>query len=486
MNVLVTETGFRAITHEIIFQPETMNKGKNLVLAGHVVEVQDIRQGDRSYMIKARVVRQASVTATAYKTALILNTNRHVTSVTCDCVYNKSGKCKHIAALIYYINHEESSTKTSQEQRWGKPSVRQFTNEKYSKGRYFHEMYPTSKKHKCEAFQFGVSDFKEDCALKRVLEAAAKNCAEDIEISVSKVVQNLVEQTDINIQREDCVTCLENFNIFRKEFEVYKSDSSLVIEKTLKNFYETNVVLEDKDIFKLCSDTIEQSMCEEWYSARKLRISSSTNVHNIKVRKTKTVERLAQQILFPNPIDCSATQYGKNNEKYALEEYQILTTCRVIRLGVIVSKDQPWLCTSVDGVVVCDECVRMLVEVKCPISCKNQPIVDFDIKKCNVQYLEFVNDEPELKRSKLYYTQIQVQMYVTGMTICDLFIYSPKGSCIVRVDRDEDFIKAAILKSEEFYFAYYLPLLYSTRTSQSEKNQRSFTGKNIINTMLGN
>lgn len=133
-----------------------------------------------------------------------------------------------------------------------------------------------------------------------------------------------------------------------------------------------------------------------------------------------------------------------------------------------------------------DECVKMLVEVKCPISCKNQPIVDFDKKISNVQYLELVNDEPELKKSKPYYTQIQVQMCMTGTTMCDLFIYSPSGSCIVRVDRDEDFIKTVILKCEEFYFKYYLPLLYSTRINQtlSENDKQlksTFTGKNIVN-----
>lgn len=61
------------------------------------------------------------------------------------------------------------------------------------------------------------------------------------------------------------------------------------------------------------------------------------------MRKTKTVESLAQQILFPKPIECAATRYGTNNEKHALEEYQILKNCSVIRLGVIVSKEQPWL-----------------------------------------------------------------------------------------------------------------------------------------------
>lgn len=128
-------------------------------------------------MFRCRLTKAYSVSNKSIY--LQLNTNCHVESVSCDCVYNKSGKCKHIAALIYFINNENSFTKTSQEQQWGKPSARQFSKEKYSKGKYFYEMFPTAKKHKCEPFQFDVSDLKEDCALKCVLEAAVKNNNED-------------------------------------------------------------------------------------------------------------------------------------------------------------------------------------------------------------------------------------------------------------------------------------------------------------------
>lgn len=111
---------------------------------------------------------------------------------------------------------------------------------------------------------------------------------------------------------------------------------------------------------------------------------------------------------------------------------------------------------------------------------------------CNVKYLEFVNDRLELKTQKPYYTQIQVQMYVTGMTVCDLFVYSPvkHGSCTVRVHRDEAFIKHVILVSERFYFEHYLKSLYLESTCENDSNnnkteqpKRNFTGKNIINVM---
>ncbi|XP_074110832.1 uncharacterized protein LOC141535013 [Cotesia typhae] len=129
MNVII-QTGFEAIFLDILFQPQTIPKGKQFVMAGHVRDVQEFRQCGNSYLIKSKVIRQTSVTLSPYDTMLHINEERFVTDVNCTCVYNKSKKCKHIAALIYYINHEESLRKTSHEQKWGKPSARQFVKQK--------------------------------------------------------------------------------------------------------------------------------------------------------------------------------------------------------------------------------------------------------------------------------------------------------------------------------------------------------------------
>ncbi|XP_048515472.1 uncharacterized protein LOC110116957 isoform X2 [Athalia rosae] len=122
---IIIRTGFESIKHKIHFQPQTEQKGKKLVLALHVREVEELRTNGKSFLIRALIIRQTSVTQTPYKTSLNMNDKRVVTNVKCDCVYNQSGKCKHVAALIHYINTEESLSKTSSEQQWGKPSNRQ-------------------------------------------------------------------------------------------------------------------------------------------------------------------------------------------------------------------------------------------------------------------------------------------------------------------------------------------------------------------------
>lgn len=52
-------------------------------------------------------------------------------------------------------------------------------------------------------------------------------------------------------------------------------------------------------------------------------------------------------------------------------------------------------------------------------------------------------------------------MYVCGLTICDLFIFSPLtgGSCCIEVHRNENFLLTTVLKCEFFYFEHFLPAL---------------------------
>lgn len=52
---------FKSITNNVIFQPQTLIKGKNLVLAEHVRELQKHHKFKETYLIKWPLIRQASV-----------------------------------------------------------------------------------------------------------------------------------------------------------------------------------------------------------------------------------------------------------------------------------------------------------------------------------------------------------------------------------------------------------------------------------------
>ncbi|XP_066591618.1 uncharacterized protein [Prorops nasuta] len=182
MDVII-KTGFPRITHDINFQPETFKKGKALFNAQHICNTEEHRMDGQSFLIQAQIIRQASVAATPYTTKLSvykfqIDNNRYVTNVFCTCVYGQSKKCKHVAALIHYVNNNESLSKTDFEQQWGKPTTRQFAHEKYAKGKYFFEMFPSKSIININRKQYNnmdISKLKESSALRAILIESRKN-----------------------------------------------------------------------------------------------------------------------------------------------------------------------------------------------------------------------------------------------------------------------------------------------------------------------
>lgn len=63
---VILYTGFEKISHGINFQPETPRKGKDLVEAGHVINVEEHRESGVGLFIRAGVIRQTSVTKKEY------------------------------------------------------------------------------------------------------------------------------------------------------------------------------------------------------------------------------------------------------------------------------------------------------------------------------------------------------------------------------------------------------------------------------------
>ncbi|KAK0157013.1 hypothetical protein PV328_012010, partial [Microctonus aethiopoides] len=284
-----------------------------LVEAGHVYHVQEIRKSGEKVQIEAQVLRQAAVSSTPYKTSLTIDSFRLVITDSCSCIYNQSNKCKHIAALIYYVNYVESLSKTSIEQLWGRPSARQMAKEKYSKGRNFCKMFPSSKAPAfVEPCKIAISKLKSPSALKVILHHASKN-KDDLRKEI--LIESKLREVRLNIKKADCEECIKSILLFCDSYEIYKA--KIILRKELCDFYEKYVVLTEEKIICLCCDTIEQSTCGDWFTARVLRISASSKAHRIKSRVTKTIESLVSDMLFPKKVDTASTQYGIKKESIA-------------------------------------------------------------------------------------------------------------------------------------------------------------------------
>lgn len=77
-----------------------------------------------------------------------LNKKRKIKFVRCTCVVEALGKCKHVYALIHFVNSDRSTSRTSLEQNWGKFPLVQMGKEKYSKGKSVSELFPSKAAYK--------------------------------------------------------------------------------------------------------------------------------------------------------------------------------------------------------------------------------------------------------------------------------------------------------------------------------------------------
>lgn len=93
------------------------------------------------------------------------------------------------------------------------------------------------------------------------------------------------------------------------------------------------------------------------------------------------------EYFFPKTVKTKAMLHGKIKEEEAREEYEKFENVSVVTCGAIISKLNPWLSYSPDGIVMKDEKPHTLLEIKCPFSGKNQNIVEVlpKIKYLNVK-----------------------------------------------------------------------------------------------------
>lgn len=84
---------------------------------------------------------------------LQLDGKRTVTDATCNCISGIGKKCKHIYALIHYVNTYRSLSKTAFGQEWGKPSDAELGKDIYAQPLVISDVFKvaeTSKSKKSE------------------------------------------------------------------------------------------------------------------------------------------------------------------------------------------------------------------------------------------------------------------------------------------------------------------------------------------------
>lgn len=234
---------------------------------------------------------------------------------------------------------------------------------------------------------------------------------------------------------------------------IFTENQAKKFTATSRKYFRKVIPLSPSKCLKICKQGRRQSASAVWRKERTIRITAS-NAHKIsRARTSATRVKYFFQKIPPNP-NC---QYGLDTEPAARDRYcEVTGEEQVCQVGSVIRPDQPWLSASPDGLVMRDGKLIVL-EIKCPSSCKNGPI--------RVPYL--IADGKRLNKNHGYYEQVQLQMYVTGATKCHFFVYSKFDEKLITVPLDTLFLATEVPRLESIYFEDILPAISAAAAAAS-------------------
>ena len=406
--------GFSPITFPDL-RPSLLENGLKMV--PHVTNVKEIRR-ENSITIEAFCVREQSIRQAPYFIELTLDQSREVVGAFCRCHAGINGNCKHCAAVMFFVNTERCEGKTDRPSEWSAPTAHSLAL--YPKGKTLEDIFGYEKI-PSQSFEPPPDDllgnFKRLC-LKH----------ETTESSLYKLltVPSIVEQpAPAPCQLHPTVKSLFGrasaaFHATQTSEQGSCSKVRTVriqdnLEKTLSDFYMSKVNLTKDKIISICEQSMEQFKSAVWFKERSLRVSAS-KAHKI-FRGRKPATRL-QYFFEAPPADLKALKYGRDLEDSARQRYSEITTNQVHPCGLIIHQQHCFLAASPDGISVSSDGTLRVLEIKCPYRNSNAPIdVDYIVfsEECGTQ---------KLKKSHPIFTQVQLQMFVTNITVAHLFVFS--------------------------------------------------------------
>lgn len=295
-NVII-RTGFLPVTFPELRNP-IVQHGKKLVPDGtdelsHVFNVEEVRAKSGSVVVRGRCLRQTSIRKDPYIIELTLDKDRCVHSAHCTCISGTDGHCKHVGAVVYFLNTERPESKTSQSCKWHQPS--KYSQLAFPKGKTFASMFGSSiaeddqidfKQHPesnerdefvqlCRKYGATKGSLFQMLTVEPEQSPACQSCPEYPD-SVKELFFNALAFT---------VPCLEP----SKGSKLAKKKAQDIVDtlgKDLKDYYVREICLGPDTCFQTFCSTVDQFASNEWKEARRKRVSAS-QLHKILHARSK-------------------------------------------------------------------------------------------------------------------------------------------------------------------------------------------------------
>ncbi|XP_041366048.1 uncharacterized protein LOC121381032 isoform X1 [Gigantopelta aegis] len=190
-----------------------------------------------------------------------------------------------------------------------------------------------------------------------------------------------------------------------------------------------------------------QGQSKAWRETRLLHITSSNFGTICKATDRRNMESLANSLVTNRDLKTQAILHGRKYEQVAVEKFELKWGMKTEQCGLFICKTHPHLAASPDRMV--DD--STLLEIKCPYTCRNK-----HISPLTVPYLKEHGGRLKLDANHDYYYQIQGQLLCTNRKVCLFVVYTFfLDIVLVRVERDDEFIRMMLKKLHTFYTVHF-------------------------------
>uniref|UniRef100_A0AAZ1XLR1 YqaJ viral recombinase domain-containing protein n=1 Tax=Oreochromis aureus TaxID=47969 RepID=A0AAZ1XLR1_OREAU len=177
------------------------------------------------------------------------------------------------------------------------------------------------------------------------------------------------------------------------------------------------VVVSKAEAEALEEKTREQHKCDLWHTARAGRITAS-NIHAVVSTSTASPAlSTVKKVCYPQNCHISSPTKNLVHLTGKVQHREL----KVDKCGFIINPAFPEL---------------GCVEIKCPYKHRNNNLLQAceDDRFC----LGLKDGRVELKKTHIYYKQVQTQIYVTKSHFCDIVVWTTKACVVTRVMPDID------------------------------------------------
>ena len=456
---------------------------------GHIqdIEIMDDKLAKKT-LLKATCIAQMK--QTKYNIFLILLSTGDIDYAKCNCPAGAgpSGTCKHLAALCYaledfvrrFIKEESRESQTERLSQWNKPRLVKlpptpthdinFEKKQYNKpsrpmcgkSPVFYQLDKVCRSERESALSF-VSE------LRDIQESTNVPIGLLQVVDISNPIQTLHHNEPyIDVFVRECNVAIDNIN---KDVEANDQEKmERCVQAMTPNFESRN---------KIFQESIDQAASKQWHTIRSHcgRITGSTCHRIISFTGRGSSDKLVTSLFNPPCFSSAATKYGIDTEPLARGRYidikkELDPVISVTAAGFMIDQAKGYLGVSPDGVVICGDGTKGILEIKCPykwMSAKpSQVVSQQDYPLCNVVTRTDANRLKfgfKLKESHIWHHQIQLALYCCREFAKFLdFVMYHGDSGYVHIERfklDESWVAKNIPKLDQFFESYIVRRMIS-------------------------